>query len=258
MDKRLQAFERLLTIMDELREKCPWDKKQTFDSLLHLTIEETYELVDAVQERDWSAVEGELGDLFLHLTFYAKLGQEKKEFDVTSVLNKICEKLIHRHPHIYGDVVVADEEEVKQNWEKLKLKEGKKSILEGVPKALPALVKAHRIQEKVKGVGFEWDDSEGAFDKILEEIQEFKVEVDAGSDKKEGEFGDLLFSLINYGRYVDINPENALELTNKKFIKRFTGMEEIIANEGKSMTTMTLEEMDVYWDRVKKLHKSAD
>ena len=257
-DKRLKAFERLLTIMDELREKCPWDKKQTFDSLLHLTIEETYELVDSVRDKDWDSVEGEIGDLFLHLVFYSKLGQEEDRFDVTSVLNKICDKLIHRHPHIYGDVEVANEEEVKQNWEKLKLKDGRKSILEGVPKSLPALVKAHRIQEKVKGVGFEWDDSQGAFDKIIEEVQEFKAEVEKGSPHQAEEFGDLLFSMINYGRYLDINPENALEMTNKKFIRRFTAMEERIAEDGKQMGDMTLSELDVYWDKIKLDLRKAD
>lgn len=251
MDPRLEAFQRLLDIMDELREKCPWDKKQTFDSLLHLTIEETYELVDSVRDRDWSAVEGEIGDLFLHLVFYSKLGQEQGTFDVTTVLNKICDKLIHRHPHIYGDVEVVDEEEVKQNWEKLKLKEGKKSILEGVPKSLPALVKAHRLQEKVKGVGFEWDDSSGAMEKIEEELQEFKAEVAANSPNQAEEFGDLLFSMINYARYLDINPENALEQTNKKFIQRFSAMESRISQDGKSMQDMTLKELDTYWDLIK-------
>ncbi len=257
-DTRLLAFERLLNIMDELREKCPWDKKQTFDSLLHLTIEETYEMIDAVRDKNWKEVEGEIGDLFLHLVFYCKLGQEKGDFDVETVLNKICDKLVHRHPHIYGDVDVADEEEVKKNWEKLKLKEGKKSILEGVPKSLPALVKAHRIQEKVKGVGFEWDDSEGAFDKIKEELEEFKVEVENGSSKQEEEFGDLLFSMINYGRYLDINPENALEKTNKKFTHRFTAMESKIAADGKTMGEMTLNELDKYWDLVKLELRNAD
>lgn len=241
--------------MDELREQCPWDRKQTFDSLLHLSIEETYELVDAVREKDWSGVEGEIGDLFLHLVFYSKLGTEAGHFDVTSVLNKICDKLVHRHPHIYGDVEANDEETVKQNWEKIKLKEGKKSVLEGVPKSLPALVQAHRLQEKVKGVGFEWDSSEGAFDKLKEEMQELKEEVDQKSDNIEEEFGDLLFSLINYGRYLDINPENALAQTNKKFIRRFTALENLAKFDGKELSEMTLNEMDAYWDQVKAKEK---
>ncbi len=251
MDKRLEAFERLLNIMDELREKCPWDQKQTMESLRNLTIEETYELADAITSGDLQQIKGELGDLFLHLVFYSKIGQEKGEFDVADVLNTICEKLIYRHPHIYGDVKVADEEEVKANWEKLKLKEGKKSVLEGVPSSLPALVKATRIQEKVKGVGFEWDNKDDVWKKVEEEMQEFRAEVEQNSDKQEEEFGDLLFSLVNYARFVNLSPESALARTNEKFIKRFQLMEEMIETENKDIKSMPLEEMDVYWEKAK-------
>jgi XTP/dITP diphosphohydrolase len=251
MDKRLEAFERLLNIMDELREKCPWDQKQTIESLRNLTIEETYELADAITSGDLQQIKGELGDLFLHLVFYSKIGQEKGEFDVADVLNTICEKLIYRHPHIYGDVKVADEEEVKANWEKLKLKEGKKSVLEGVPSSLPALVKATRIQEKVKGVGFEWDNKDDVWKKVEEEMQEFRAEVEQNSDKQEEEFGDLLFSLVNYARFVNLSPESALARTNEKFIKRFQLMEEMIETENKDIKSMPLEEMDVYWEKAK-------
>jgi XTP/dITP diphosphohydrolase len=251
MDKRLEAFERLLKIMDELREKCPWDEKQTMESLRNLTIEETYELADAITSGDLQQIKGELGDLFLHLVFYSKIGQEKGEFDVADVLNTICEKLIYRHPHIYGDVKVADEEEVKANWEKLKLKEGKKSVLEGVPSSLPALVKATRIQEKVKGVGFEWDNKDDVWKKVEEEMQEFRAEVEKNSDKQEEEFGDLLFSLVNYARFVNLSPESALARTNVKFIKRFQLMEEMIETENKDIKSMPLEEMDVYWEKAK-------
>jgi len=252
MDERLLAFERLLNIMDDLREKCPWDKKQTLESLRHLTIEETYELADAIIENDLDSLKGEIGDLFLHMVFYCKIGSEKGAFDVTSVLNAICDKLVHRHPHIYSNVVADTEEEVKANWEKLKLKEGKKSVLEGVPKGLPALVKAARIQEKVKGIGFDWDNPEDVWLKVQEELQEFKEEVERKSDKQEEEFGDLLFSLVNYGRFIDLNPENALAKTNQKFIGRFQAMEQYIAKDGKSMNDMTLTEMDVYWEKAKK------
>ena len=251
MDPRLKAFERLLNIMDDLREKCPWDKKQTLDTLRTLTIEETYELCDAIINKDLSALEGEIGDLFLHLVFYCKIGQEKEAFDVSSVLNKICEKLIHRHPHVYGDVSVASEEEVKANWEKLKLKEGKKSVLEGVPKSLPALVKATRIQEKVKGVGFEWDEISDVWAKIYEELDEFKKEVEVQSEQTTNEFGDLMFSLINLARYLKIEPENALELTNQKFIKRFQLMEKMIGEEKKDISKLNLESLDKYWDKAK-------
>lgn len=257
MDPRLQAFERLLNIMDELREKCPWDQKQTFESLRNLTIEETYELADAISENDTQSIEGELGDLFLHLVFYSKIGQEQGIFDVSSVLNKICEKLIYRHPHIYSDTTVHSEEEVKQNWEKLKLKSGKISVLEGVPNSLPALIKASRIQEKVKGIGFDWDNKAQVWAKVLEEIEELK-EAETRNHKEdiESEFGDVLFSLINYARFIHLQPENALEKTNKKFKKRFQSMENLIRSEGKDITTMKLEEMDIYWNLAKKEEKT--
>lgn len=251
MDPRLKAFERLLDIMDELREKCPWDKKQTLESLRHLTIEETYELADAIVDNDLEELKGEIGDLMLHLVFYSKIASEKKAFDITDVLNGVCDKLVHRHPHIYGDVEANDEEAVKANWEKLKLKEGKKSVLQGVPKSLPALIKASRIQEKVKGIGFDWDDSTQVFDKVYEELDELKVEVDQKTDKVEGEFGDVLFSMINYARFVGVDPEMALERTNKKFIRRFQAMEETLMNEKKVFSDMNLKEMDVYWEKAK-------
>jgi XTP/dITP diphosphohydrolase len=257
MDNRknqLQAFDRLLTIMDDLREKCPWDQKQTLQSLRHLTIEETYELGDAILDNNLNEVKKELGDLLLHIVFYAKIGSETNDFDIADVCNEICEKLIHRHPHIYSDVVVKDEEEVKQNWEKLKLKEGKKSVLEGVPKSLPALVKASRIQDKVKGVGFDWEEPHQVWDKVQEEIQEFQDEVAAGNqDNMESEFGDVLFSMINYARFLNINPEDALERTNKKFIKRFQYLESKAEQLGKPLMDMTLAEMDVFWDEAKKI-----
>ena len=252
MDVRLIAFERLLNIMDDLREKCPWDQKQTLDSLRHLTIEETYELADAIIDKDLDALKGEIGDLFLHMVFYCKIGSEQGAFDVTSVLNAICDKLVYHHPHIYGDVKAETEEEVKANWEKLKLKEGKKSVLEGVPSSLPALVKASRIQEKVKGIGFDWENQEDVWLKVQEELQEFKEEVERNSAKKEEEFGDLLFSLVNFARFVDINPENALARTNKKFINRFQAMEELISSDNKTLNDMNLTAMDVYWEKAKK------
>jgi len=255
MDARLVAFERLLNVMDELREKCPWDQKQTMETLRNLTIEETYELADAVTENDLNAVKSELGDLFLHLVFYSKIGKEKGAFDVADVLNAICEKLIYRHPHIYGDVEVKDEEEVKANWEKLKLKEGKKSVLEGVPSSLPALVKATRIQEKAKGIGFEWDNREDVWKKVEEELAEFKVEVGNKSRHIEEEFGDLLFSLVNYARFINISPESALAFTNQKFIKRFQLMEEMISSDSKDIKEMELEEMDSYWEKAKSILK---
>jgi XTP/dITP diphosphohydrolase len=251
---QLVAFDRLLTIMDELREKCPWDKKQTLQSLRHLTIEETYELGDAILDNDLTEVKKELGDLLLHLVFYAKIGSETQDFDIADVCNEICEKLIHRHPHIYGDTVVENEEEVKQNWEKLKLKEGKKSVLEGVPRSLPALVKASRIQDKVKGVGFDWEEPHQVWDKVQEELQELQEEVAVGNqDKMESEFGDVLFSMINYARFLNINPEDALERTNKKFIKRFQYLESKADQLGKPLMDMTLAEMDVFWNEAKKL-----
>lgn len=253
MDSRLIAFERLLNIMDDLREKCPWDKKQTFETLRPLTIEETYELAEAITSEDYKSIQGELGDLFLHLVFYAKLGQEKSVFDITSVLNQICDKLIHRHPHIYGDLKISNEEEVKANWEKLKLNEGKKSVLEGVPTSLPALVKATRIQEKVKGIGFEWENQEDVWKKVEEELAEFKIEVDSKSTKIEEEFGDLLFSLVNFSRFMGLSPENALSKTNNKFIQRFQLMEELIQNDSLDIREMNLEEMDQYWEKAKNL-----
>jgi XTP/dITP diphosphohydrolase len=253
-ETQLKAFERLLDIMDDLREKCPWDKKQTLQSLRHLTIEETYELGDAILDNNLEEVKKELGDVLLHIVFYAKIGSETKDFDIADVCNEICDKLIYRHPHIYSDVVVKDEEEVKQNWEKLKLKEGKKSVLEGVPKSLPALVKASRIQEKVKGVGFDWEESHQVWDKVQEELQELQVEIKAGDqDKMEAEFGDVLFSMINYARFLKINPEDALERTNKKFIKRFQYLENKARELGKPLMDMTLAEMDVFWEEAKKL-----
>ncbi len=253
-EQQLEAFDRLLTIMDELREQCPWDKKQTFESLRHLTIEETYELGDAILDKDLNEIKKELGDVLLHIVFYARIGSENNNFDIADVANGICDKLIHRHPHIYGDTVVKNEEEVKQNWEKLKLKEGRKSVLEGVPKSLPALVKASRIQEKVKAVGFDWEESEQVWKKVEEEIAEFHAEVEAkDKDKMQGEFGDVLFSLINYARFLDINPEEALERTNKKFIKRFQYLESKASELGKPLMDMSLAEMDVFWNEAKKL-----
>lgn len=251
MDPRLKSFERLLNIMDDLRAKCPWDKKQTLESLRHLTIEETYELADAILDGDMNELKGEIGDIMLHMVFYSKIASEKEAFDITDVLNAICDKLVHRHPHIYGDVEAEDEETVKANWEKLKLKEGKTSVLQGVPKSLPALVKASRIQEKVKGIGFDWDNPSQVFEKVYEELDELKVEVDTKSDKVEDEFGDVLFSMINYARFVGVDPELALERTNKKFIKRFQAMEIELKKESKSFSDMNLEEMDVYWEKAK-------
>jgi len=240
--------------MDELREQCPWDKKQTLLSLRHLTIEETYELGDAILENDLQEVKKELGDLLLHIIFYAKIGSETNDFDIADVANDICEKLISRHPHIYGDVTVSDEEEVKRNWENLKLKEGKISVLEGVPKSLPALVKANRIQDKVAGVGFDWEEPNQVFEKLQEELAELQQEVQAGNESKiEAEFGDVLFSMINYARFLKVDPENALERTNKKFIKRFQYLEQKAKELGKSMKDMTLAEMDVYWEEAKLL-----
>ncbi len=251
-EEQLKAFDRLLTIMDELREQCPWDKKQTLQSLRHLTIEETYELGDAILDNDLQEIKKELGDLLLHIVFYAKIGSETNDFDIADVANSICEKLIDRHPHIYGDVKVANEEEVKKNWEKLKLKEGKKSVLEGVPKSLPALVKANRIQDKVAGVGFDWEQPEQVWEKVEEELKEFRTEVDNGDQNAiENEFGDVLFSMVNYARFLNINPENALERTNKKFAKRFKYLEEKAKSQNKPLKEMTLAEMDVFWEEAK-------
>jgi XTP/dITP diphosphohydrolase len=242
VEQKKEAFERLLTIMDELREKCPWDMKQTLESLRHLSIEEVYELGDAILDGDMDEVKKELGDVFLHLVFYSRIASETEAFDIADVLNSICEKLISRHPHIYGDTVVKDEAEVLSNWEKLKLKEGKKSVLEGVPRSLPAMVKAQRIQDKAKGVGFDWDNADQVWEKVLEELNEFK-EAKTKEDQEE-EFGDLLFSLINYARFKGIHPEDALEKTNKKFIYRFQYLETESAKDGKQMGEMTLNEMD--------------
>ncbi len=255
MKSRLDAFERLLNIMDDLRAGCPWDKEQTMESLRHLTIEEVYELSDAILDKDMDGIKNELGDLMLHLVFYAKIGSETGDFDMEDVLDGIAEKLIYRHPHIYGDVEVSGPDEVKDNWEKLKLKEGKKSVLEGVPQSMPPLVKAYRIQEKVKGVGFEWEYSRQVWDKVQEEMAELNHEVESGGDKEkmEDELGDLLFALVNYSRYIGVNPEDALERTNKKFIRRFQFIETESAKDGKNIQDMTLEEMDVYWDEAKGL-----
>jgi len=253
-ESQLKAFDRLLTIMDELRSQCPWDKKQTMQSLRHLTIEETYELGDAILDNDLEEIKKELGDVLLHIVFYAKIGSETKAFDIGDVANEICEKLINRHPHIYGDVVVENEEDVKRNWENIKLKEGKKSVLEGVPKGLPALVKANRIQAKVAGVGFDWERPEQVWEKVEEELNEFREEVTKENiDAMEAEFGDVLFSMVNYARFLNIDPENALERTNKKFIKRFQYLEEKAKEKGKSLKDMSLPEMDVFWEEAKSI-----
>lgn len=252
--QQLEAIDRLLTIMDELREQCPWDRKQTFESLRHLTIEETYELGDAILERNLEEIKNELGDLLLHIAFYSKLGSEEKAFDIADVATSISDKLVHRHPHVYGDVTVQDEEEVKKNWEALKLKEGKTSVLEGVPKGLPALVKAQRIQDKVAGVGFDWEHPEQVWDKVQEELAELNAEVKNGSDKTiEAEFGDVLFSMINYARFLKINPDTALERTNQKFTKRFQYLEQHAQKTGKTLHEMSLDEMEVIWHEAKKV-----
>lgn len=254
--EQLAALNKLLDIMDELREKCPWDKKQTLESLRHLTIEETYELADAILDNDLEEVKKELGDLLLHIVFYAKIGSETNHFDIGDVANKISEKLIHRHPHIYGDVKVNSEEEVKENWEKLKLKEGKNSVLEGVPKSLPAMVKANRIQDKVAGVGFDWEHPEQVWKKVQEELSELNTEIKKGNSKQiESEFGDVLFSMINYARFIGVNPENALEKTNKKFSNRFQFLEKAAKKENKELSEMTLNEMNVYWEQSKEFFK---
>ena len=252
---QLKAFERLLIIMDELREKCPWDKKQTMETLRHLTIEEVYELGDAILDNDFDEVKKELGDLLLHIVFYARIGSETDNFDIADVCNSISDKLIERHPHVYGDVKVENEEDVKRNWEQIKLKEkGKTSVLQGVPTSLPAMVKANRIQDKVAGVGFDWEEPNQVWDKVEEELQEFKVEADAGNkDHMESEFGDVLFSLINYARFLKINPENALERTNKKFIKRFQYLESKALEINKNLADMTLVEMDIFWEEAKNI-----
>jgi XTP/dITP diphosphohydrolase len=262
MKSELVAFERLLKIMDDLREKCPWDKVQTFETLRHLTIEEVYELSDAIMKQDKNEIKKEIGDVLLHIVFYAKIGSETNDFNISEVINALCEKLIFRHPHIYGDpandgqlVKVENQEQVKENWEKLKMKEGNKSVLGGVPVSLPAMIKAQRIQEKVRAVGFDWDEPSQVWDKVNEELAEFKLEMDnhANLEKKEDEFGDILFSLINYARFIGINPEDALEKTNRKFIHRFKYLEQASKNAGKQLNEMTLPEMDVYWNEAKKV-----
>jgi len=253
MKKKAEAFIRLVEIMDRLREECPWDKKQTMDSLRYLTIEEMYELSDAILDKDMDEVKKELGDLLLHIVFYSRIASESNDFDISDVLNGISDKLIYRHPHIYGDVKVKDEKEVKKNWEKLKLKEGKKSVLEGVPKSLPAIVKAFRIQEKVRGLGFDWDNKTQVWEKVQEEIEELKHEETKNNhDRIESEFGDVLFALVNYSRFIDINPEDALERTNKRFIKRFKLMEDKIKTDGYELSDMSFDEMDKYWEWAKK------
>lgn len=251
-----EAFLRLVNIMNDLRDKCPWDRKQTIQTLRQMTIEETYELTEAITDEDWSGIKEELGDLLLHIVFYAKIGSEQKQFELTEVINDICEKLIARHPHVYGDVKVKDEEDVKKNWEKLKLKEGKKSVLSGVPRSLPAMVKAMRLQEKAKQVGFEWDNKEQVWEKVEEESAELKSAIESGEvDKIEEEFGDVVFSLINYARFLQIDAENALERTNKKFIHRFTQMEQEAIKHGKDLRQMSLQEMDMIWNSIKQQGK---
>ena len=247
-----KAFSRLIEIMNDLREKCPWDRKQTIYSLRQMTIEETYELADAITEGNWKDIKEELGDLLLHIVFYAKIGSEQKQFELDEVINGICDKLVARHPHIYGDIKVEDDEEVKRNWEKLKLKEGKKSVLSGVPQSLPATVKAMRLQEKAKQVGFEWDNKEQVWEKVEEEMRELKSAIETGNQANtEDEFGDVVFSLINYARFLQVDAENALERTNKKFIRRFTEMEQLALQQGKDLHSMTLQEMDAIWNSIK-------
>ncbi len=253
---KLDAFDRLLTIMDELRENCPWDKKQTFESLRHLTVEETYELSDSILEGNLNEIKKEVGDLMLHLVFYARIASEKKAFDMADVINSLCDKLIERHPHVYGDVVARDEATVKSNWEKIKLRTGNKSVLEGVPSSLPALVKAIRIQDKARGVGFDWDNKEQVWEKVEEELRELRTETTRTTEATEStlsELGDLLFSIVNYARFLNLDPEEALERTNKKFIRRFQYMESESAKDGKKLGEMTLAEMDEYWNRAKSL-----
>ena len=247
-------FNRLLTIMDQLRENCPWDQKQTMESLSHLTIEETYELIDSILDKNMEEIKGELGDLLLHIVFYSKIASETNDFDINDVINSICDKLIERHPHIYGNEIVKDEQDVKRNWEKIKLKNGKKTVLQGVPKSLPAMVKATRIQEKVKGVGFDWDNKDQVFDKVKEEFSELHQEIKKtnNQEKIEKEFGDVLFSMINYARFIGVDPESALERTNKKFIGRFNYLEQEVKTNKKDLMKMSLEEMDLIWDRSKK------
>ncbi len=254
MKETSKAFDKLLKIMDELRAKCPWDKKQTLESLRYLTIEETYELADSILENNMDGIKKELGDLLLHIVFYSKIASETKAFDITDVINGIIEKLIIRHPHIFSDTKVQSDEDVKRNWEKIKMKEGKESVLEGVPKSLPAMIKAERMQEKARGVGFDWENSEQVWEKVEEELFELRNEINNNNKENiEDEFGDVLFSLINYARFIGVEPEAALEKTNKKFIKRFQYLEQEIKKDGKVLDEMSLEEMDVYWNRAKKL-----
>ncbi len=255
MDKRLEAFLKLLNIMDELREKCPWDKKQTLESIRHLTIEETYELSEAIIEKNYQDIKKELGDLLLHIVFYAKIGSEEQHFNIEDIINSINEKLIRRHPHIFGNKKVKDAEEVKENWEKIKMNEGKRSVLSGVPLSLPAMIKAYRIQDKAKGMGFDWEKPEQVWEKVEEEMKELRAEIDnmAAAEKVENEFGDLLFALINYARFIGVNPEDALEKTNKKFIKRFLYLESKAKENGNSLKSMSLKEMDVFWNEAKEL-----
>jgi XTP/dITP diphosphohydrolase len=254
LEVKKEAFGRLLLIMDELREKCPWDMKQTMESLRHLSIEETFELSDAIMQGEMSEIKKELGDVLLHIVFYARIASETGSFDISEVIDSLCEKLIRRHPHIYGDTQVANEEEVKSNWEKIKMQEGNRSALSGVPRSLPAMIKALRIQEKARGVGFDWEQPEQVWEKVLEELNEFSVEVEKENHQKmEEEFGDLLFALVNFSRFKNINPEDALEKTNRKFIHRFTHLEEEAAKAGKKLEDMTLAEMDVYWNQAKSI-----
>ena len=254
MKSKIKAFTRLLKIMDELREKCPWDRKQTMKTLRYLTIEELYELSDAILDNNIEEIKNELGDILMHIVFYSRIASENKYFDIADVINSICEKLIYRHPHIYGEVDVNDEVEVKKNWENLKLKKGKKSVLEGVPTSLPSLVKSFRIQEKVRGIGFDWDNQSQVWDKVIEEINELRIEIKNGNqDRIESEFGDVLFSLVNYARFVNVNPADALERTNKRFVERFKIMEKNILNDGLNISEMSLSEMDIYWENAKNL-----
>ena len=257
MQRKINSFVRLLKIMDELREKCPWDKKQTMKSLRYLTIEELYELSDAILDDNIKEIKNELGDVLMHIIFYSRIASETNDFDIADVIDGVCDKLVHRHPHIYGNVEVKNEKEVKKNWEKLKMKEGKKSVLEGVPNSLPAIVKSFRIQEKVRGIGFDWDNRSQVWDKVIEEMEELKLEVENGNqDKIESEFGDLLFSLANYARFISVNPEDALEKTNKRFISRFQIMEDLIKNESLSLDQMNLEQMDTYWNKAKEIYNT--
>lgn len=253
MQEKLKAFERLLNIMDDLRTQCPWDKKQTMESLRHLTIEEVYELADSIMDKDTQEIKKELGDILLHIVFYARIASETNDFDIKDVIDAVCEKIIHRHPHIYGDVNVIDDAEVSRNWEQLKLKEGKTSVLEGVPVSLPALIKSMRIQEKARSAGFDWERKEQVWEKVEEEMEEFKKELkNLHHDRAVAEFGDLLFSLVNYARFLGINPEEALERTNKKFIKRFQYLETAVSSNGRKLSEMSLDEMDIYWNEAKK------